>query len=191
MRIFSVMIATLLFAAAAQAAGGTSPVPQPSPETSPLVGVYAAFGVGPIDLSQARGTAGNLGSSIEGRIGYSFKPAVELYLSVSRDSTSISDWTVSVWDMLACLQVHLLVGSKAMLYVRGGLGLGISGNLQGPLSSAVGGGLAELAGLGVEIRLTPRIALGPELFYKNAELSTGGSSDQIHLFGVQLALAYY
>ena len=56
---------------------------------------------------------------------------------------------------------------------------------------ATAAGLAEAGGLGVEIRVAPNLFLAPELFYRNASLSTRGIDQQVHTVGLQLALLYY
>ena len=43
----------------------------------------------------------------------------------------------------------------------------------------------------MEIRIAPNLFLAPEVFYRNANLSTQGTDMQVQTVGLQLGLVYY
>ena len=165
-----------------------------------LEGLFAAVGGG----GQITIFGGNnaFGYDVELRLGYSFDAAIQLYLSGALDSRKCSSCTFSLETVLngvntsykagqiaIFLQYHLLVRPAVMIYARGGMGMGLSGDF--PASTSTATGLAEAGGLGVEIRLSPGLYLTPELFYRRSSLSAQGSSDSYQSIGVQLGLVYY
>lgn len=189
-------LAVVLSSSGGAAAAGAGPRAgaQRSPDAAVPAGIYLGFDVGPINFIRTSGPSDpemSIGEDFEGRIGYSFERGAELYLSVARDAKSELGLTRSVWQLAGCAQVHFLVGRRAMLYLRGGLGFAISDNLDTPRSTQIGAGLGEVVGLGVEVRLTPEVSLGLEPFYRHAQLTNGGLDTGIHVVGVQLAIAYY
>ncbi len=186
-------LAGLLLLSTAASAEVTVPiVDAPTTQASIPAGVYWAFGVGAAELYRTGHDDGNdLGIEIEGRIGFALKSPWEVYLSVARDATSSYGRTSSVWQFEACAQYHVLIRSMVMVYLRGGLGLGISDNFAGAGSSEVDSGLAELVGIGVELRLTPQLSIGLEPFYRHAHLSNGGIDVDAHVAGIQLNVAFY
>jgi opacity protein-like surface antigen len=161
-------------------------------ENSPLEGVYAALGGG--GGLNVIGGENDFGYDLEARLGYSFGPQLSVYLSGAVDGASTkatavaASQTYRVEQFTVMLQYHLVVKAKAMVYVRGGIGVGMSNStvLSPDGSNAVG--LAGSGGIGVEIRLAPNLFLSPELFYRNATLN---GNTGVQVIGLQLALAYY
>jgi len=155
-----------------------------------LEGFFAGVGAG----GQLMIFAGNnaFGYDAEVRVGYSFSAPLQLYLSGALDGATFSSGGLSTSfkaeQIAIFLQYHLLVRPAVMIYARGGIGVGLSGDYV-PGSTAAG--LAEAGGLGVEIRLTPGLYLVPELFYRGANLSAQGSSDSYQSIGIQLGIVYY
>jgi hypothetical protein len=159
------------------------------PETSRMEGLYAALGGGGALLIV--GDSNAFGYDAELRLGYSFNPGLQIYLSGSVDGASINTGSSPSFRgeiIAAYVQYHLYSSPKVGVYGRAGIGVGISGSFG--TSNAVG--LAEGGGLGVEIRVAPGLFLTPELFYKTANLGVsgaGGTTEQV--VGLQLALIYY
>ncbi len=156
-----------------------------------MEGLYAAIGGGGALLFVGGSNA--FGYDAEARLGYSFNPGLQLYLSGAVDGASFSTPLGSApWrsEMFAVfVQYHLYASGPVGVYARAGIGLGMSGSLS-PDANALG--LASAGGLGVEIRLAPDLFLAPELFYKNVNLSvSNGPSDTEQVVGLQLALIYY
>jgi hypothetical protein len=156
------------------------------PAETPLRGIYGALGGGAtIILVPGDDT---FGYDAEARVGYSFNPALQLYLSGAVDGGSLSGVSFKTYQVDAFVQYHLLAKSAVMVYVRGGIGVGISADGFGGATAA---GLAEAGGLGVEFRVAPNIFLAPEFFYRNANLSANGIDQRIQVVGLQLGLVYY
>jgi hypothetical protein len=161
-----------------------------------LEGIYLGFGGGG-QLMIADGTNA-LGWGIEGRIGYSFGVPFSVYLSGSYDASTFNTFntfsgfgigTLHTEMVAMFLQYHLYARPQAMVYLRGGVGLGMSPDVSVDGSLAVG--LAGQGGFGVEIRLAPGFYLSPELYYKNMYLSGGGGSLGIESLGLQVSLIFY
>lgn len=156
---------------------------------SSLEGLYAGVGGAGGLLIYGGNAYGGAGG--EARLGYSFGPAMQIYLSgafddgVSGDGPQFSATQVAVY-----IQYHLLVRDAVMIFARGGIGVGLSTHLAGAEGSTAAG-LAEGGGLGVEIRLSPGLYLTPELFYRGSNLSAQGFSDSYQALGLQLSLIYY
>jgi opacity protein-like surface antigen len=182
------LLAALLAAAPASAAGLASrPAEEWTGDTSNnLEGLYAAIGGG-ASLLIVPGD-NTFGYDGEIRLGYSFNPMLQLYLSGALDGGSFSGVIVRTEQILAFLQYHLLVKPAVMVYGRAGIGVGLSRDIA-PGSTAAG--LAEAGGLGVEIRIAPNLFVAPELFYRNTNLSASGADTQIQTVGLQLNLTYY
>jgi len=179
------LAALLLAAAPALSAQGPSTEEWSSLQSN-LEGLYAGIGGGGNLLIIPGDNA--FGYDAELRLGYSFNPVLQIYVSGSADGARFSGRTFRSGQIVAFVQYHLLVKPAVMVYGRGGIGVGLSRDVV-PDSTAVG--LAEAGGLGVEIRVAPNLFLGPELFYRNASLSTQGIDQQLHTIGLQLALVYY
>ena len=178
------LVALLLVAAPAFAAQFASSDEWNSQQSS-LEGLYAGIGGGGNLLIAGDNS---FGYDAELRLGYSFNPVLQIYVSGSADGARFSGRTFRSGQIVAFVQYHLLVKPAVMVYGRGGIGVGLSRDVV-PESTAVG--LAEAGGLGVEIRVAPNLFLGPELFYRHASLSTQGIDQQVHAIGLQLALVYY
>jgi hypothetical protein len=159
-------------------------------ESSKLEGFYAALGGGGalVIVSDSNG----FGYDAELRLGYSFNPGLQIFLSAALDGATVkvagADFAFRSELFAAFVQYHFFHSGNVGVYGRAGIGVGLSGSF-GP-SNAVG--LAEAGGLGVEIRLAPGLFLAPELFYKTANLSiSGAGSTTEQVVGLQLALIYY
>jgi len=155
-------------------------------QQSSLDGLYAGIGGGGTLLIVPGDHA--FGYDAELRLGYSFNPVLQIYLSGSVDGASLSGRTFRCGQIVAFLQYHLLVRPAVMVYVRGGIGVGLSRDVV-PDSTAAG--LAGAVGIGVEFRVAPNLFLAPEVFFRNASLSTQGIDEDVRTVGLQLALLYY
>src|SRR5512140_999786 len=173
-----VLCASLLAAAPALAAA-------PDDE-SRLQGIYGALGGGGarLVLSDDNG----FGYDAEARLGYSFSPMLQIYLSGALDGGSFSGSSFKAYQVDAFVQYHFVVRPAFMVYARGGAGVGLSGDV---FSTATAAGFAFAAGVGTEFRLAPDVFIAPEVFYRNAELSTHGIDQRFQAVGLQLALVYY
>ena len=180
------LLAALLLAAAPAFAAPLASSDEWNSQQSSLEGLYAGIGGGG-NLLIVPGD-NSFGYDAELRLGYSFNPVLAIYLSGSVDGARLSGRTFRSGQIVAFVQYHLLVKPAVMVYGRGGIGVGLSRDVV-PDSTAAG--LAEAGGLGVEIRVAPNLFLAPELFYRNASLSTRGIDQQVHTVGLQLALLYY
>ncbi|HUJ25195.1 MAG TPA: outer membrane beta-barrel protein [Myxococcales bacterium] len=160
-----------------------------------LEGIYAGIAGGG-ELMISDGNNG-VGFSVEGRLGYSFNPALQVYLSGAFDDASygtpLGDVTFKAEQVAVYLQYHLLVKPAAMVFARVGIGVGLSSNFVQDTAgnSYTGVGLAQAGGLGVEIRVAPGLFIAPELFYRGAELSAQGFSSSYQSIGLQVGLVYY
>lgn len=154
--------------------------------STPMQGIYAAIGGGGGLVILEEGNA--LGYDVEGRLGYSFNPGLQIYLSGSVDGATINGSSFRSEMIAAFVQYHLYWGRSVGVYARAGIGVALSSSF---IDSAVG--LAEGGGLGVEIGLSPTLFIAPELFYKTSQLSiaNGRGSDTEQAVGLQLALIYY
>jgi len=172
----SVLAAALLASSPVLAAG----------EQGDLEGIYAAIGGGGIMLIIPGDNT--FGYDLELRVGYSFNPMLQLFLSGALDGGSFAGNSFRTEQIVAFLQYHLLVKPALMVYGRAGVGVGLSRDV-GPGSTAAG--LAAAGGVGMEFRVAPNLFVAPEIFYRNANLSTGGNDMQVHVVGLQLGLVYY
>jgi len=179
--------AVLLTAAPAFPAGfGSRPADEWNPQQSSLEGLYAAIGGGgALLIVPGDNTFGYDG---EVRLGYSFNPMLQLYLSGSIERGNFSTGSFRWEEIAAFVQYHLLVKPAVMVYARAGIGVGVSGEVA---PAATAAGLAAAGGLGVEIRVAPSLFLAPELFYRNASLSARGVDETVQTVGLQLSLVYY
>jgi hypothetical protein len=75
-----------------------------------------------------------------------------------------------------------------MVYGRGGIGVGLSGDV---VPGATAAGLGGSGGIGVEIRIAPSLFLAPEVFYRDSRLSTSGFDTTVQVVGLQLGVIYY
>jgi hypothetical protein len=155
---------------------------------SSMEGLYAALGGGgQFLITDGAGNGG--GYDLEARLGYSFGPGMQLYLSGSADGATLTgDISIKLITLAANLQYHLIARGPVMAYTRFGIGLGMVPNLT---DTETGMGLAESGGIGMEIRLSDQIMLAPELFYRRANVSATGVSGEFQTIGLQLALAFY
>ncbi|HET7786669.1 MAG TPA: hypothetical protein VFL36_11920 [Myxococcales bacterium] len=173
------LCAALLAATPALAAG-------PADEPGNLNGIYGALGGGGALLVLSGDDT--LGYDAEARLGYSFSPMVQIYLSAALDGGSFSGNSFKAYQLDAFVQYHFVVRPAFMVYARGGAGVGLSGDV---VTTTTAAGFAFAAGLGTEIRLAPDVFIAPELFYRNAELSTNAIEVRFQVVGLQLALVYY
>jgi hypothetical protein len=84
---------------------------------------------------------------------------------------------------------HLYARPRMMVYVRAGLGIGLSSDVTSDGSNAAG--LAGAGGIGMEFRLSPGLFLAPEIFYKHMNLSGTDVDTDVQMLGIQLGLIYY
>ncbi len=180
--------AMLLLAAPSFAAGLSSrPYSDENQGTGSLEGIYAGVGGGGEFLA----FAGNayFGYGLEAKLGYSFSPQYQIYLSGAFDDAASGDGpTFNAEQIAVFLQYHLLVRPAVMIFARGGVGLGLSGKV---IDGSTAAGFAEAGGLGVEIRLTQGLYLAPEFYYRGSQLSTQGVSQAYQVIGLQLSIIYY
>lgn len=181
-------LAALLLASAPAFSAGLASRPADSWESrqSSLEGLYAALGGG-IGLVFVPGDNA-FGYDGEARVGYSFGPMMQLYLSGALDTASFSGNTIHTEQIAAFLQYHLLVKPAVMVYARAGVGVGLSRDV---VPGATAAGLAGAGGLGVEIRVAPNLFLAPEVFYRRTNLSTRGVDTEVQVTGLQLSVVYY
>ena len=179
--------ALLLTAAPSLAAGLASRPADDYDRPNSMEGIYAAIGAGGALIIIDSGNA--FGYDAEARLGYSFNPGLQVYLSGAVDGATISGFSFRSEVIAAFVQYHLYSRPSVGVYARAGIGAALSGSFG--TSNAVG--LAESGGLGVEIAISPGIFVAPELFYKNANLSfsNGAGSTAEQVLGLQLALIYY
>jgi hypothetical protein len=175
----NLLLCASLLAAPAMAAGI-------SDDSAAVVGIYGALGGGGGLLSLSGDTAA--GYDAEARLGYSFSPMLQIYLSGALDGASFSGNSFKAYQVDAFVQYHFVVRPAFMIYARGGAGIGLSGDV---FTTATATGFAFAAGVGTEVRLAPDIFIAPELFYRNADLSTNGIDERFQVVGLQLALVYY
>ena len=179
--------AALLLATPAFAAGLASrPAADETTQSAPMEGLYAGAGGGGALIILDGGNG--FGYDVEGRLGYSFNPGLQLYLSGAIDGATILGASFRSEIIAAFVQYHLYARPGLGVYARAGIGVALSSSF---VQSAVG--LATSGGLGVEIGLGNGLFLTPELFYKNANLSlnNGGGSTTMQVLGLQLALIFY
>src|SRR5689334_16549069 len=137
-----VLCAWLLAAAPALAA--------PDDDASRLQGIYGALGGGGARLALPGDST--FGYDAEARLGYSFGPMLQLYLSAALDGGSFSGSSFKAYQLDAFVQYHFIVRPAFMVYARGGAGVGLSGDV---VSTATAAGFAFAAGVGTEFRLAP------------------------------------
>jgi outer membrane protein with beta-barrel domain len=174
-----VLCASLLAAAPTLAAGLDDGEPR-------LQGIYGALGGGGGLLSLSGES--NFGYDAEARLGYSFGPMLQIYLSAALDGGNFSASSFKAYQVDAFVQYHFVVRPSFMVYARGGAGVGLSGDV---FATATAAGFAFAAGVGSELRLAPDVFIAPELFYRNADLATNGIDQRLQVFGLQLAFVYY
>jgi hypothetical protein len=189
----SVFALVLLAAAPAFAQGYSRPYGEW--ERRPLEGIYLAAGGGGqlMVASDDQGFSDNaFGYDLELRLGYSFGVPFALYAAASVDGANFGsgiDAPLRSEMFAVFLQWHLYARPDMMVYLRGGLGIGVSADVTFDGSGAAG--IAGQGGLGFEFRIAPRLYLAPEFFYKNMNLSGSGGGADLQMIGVQLALVYY
>ena len=153
---------------------------------SSLRGLYAAIGGGGSWMFVPGDD--DIGYDIELRLGYSFSPALQAYVSGALDGATFSGATFRSEQIAAFIQYHFLVRQDWMLYGRLGIGVGLSGDLA---PDATATGFAEAAGFGVEIRIAPNLLLAPEVLYRNTKLSVDQTDRRVQTVALQLNLVYY
>lgn len=183
-RLLAALALSLATACAAGIASRPAYVLEPERSTS-LEGVYVgAAGGGALSIVPGES---NLGYSVEGKLGYSFNPALAVYLAGALDSASFkAGGSYRIGHVAAFLQHHLVVQRAVSVFARGGIGVGFSKDFTVDRSMAAG--LAETGGLGMEIAMSPGLYLAPELFYRNANLN---GAVNVQSIGLQLGIAYY
>ena len=151
-----------------------------------MQGLYAALGGGgQLLISGDNG----FGYDAEARLGWSFNPGMQMYLSGALDGASIDGASIKLMTVTANLQYHLVTRGPVLAYTRVGIGLGIVPDALVVGENAVG--LAESGGIGIEIRVTDQFFVVPELFYRRASVSNAGASIDVQTVGLQVAIAYY
>jgi hypothetical protein len=152
-------------------------------------GLFAGVGGGGALILLDNGSGNSFGFDVEGRLGYSFNPGLQLYLSGALDSASFNSGTYRAELIGVYVQYHLISRPAVGVYARGGVGVALTSSV-GP-SSALG--LAYAGGLGVEIAIGPGLFIAPEFFYKNSSMSisNGGGSVGEQIAGLELSLIYY
>jgi hypothetical protein len=183
-----IFAAVLLFAA--PSFGGLASRPAYSEDNQSaksMEGLYAALGGGGALVIIDAGNG--FGYDAEARLGYSFNPGLQLYLSGSVDGATITGKSFRSELIAVFVQYHLYSKPSVGVFARAGIGIGISDSFVA--GNAVG--LGEAGGLGVEIGLAPWLFLTPELFYKNINLSisNGGGSTVEQVVGLQLSITFY
>lgn len=178
--------AALLVATPSFAGLSSRPAADETTSAAPMEGLYTGIGAGGALIILDAGNG--FGYDVEGRLGYSFNPGLQIYLSGAIDGATINTAPFRSEIIAAFVQYHLYARPRLGVYARAGVGVALSSSFG---QSAVG--LATAGGLGVEIGLGNGLFLTPELFYKNANLSlnNGGGSTTEQLVGLQLALTFY
>jgi len=182
----SVLAAALLASFPAFAAGLASRPADPWDDQPSLEGVYAAIGGGGVLLIFPGDNS--FGYDLELRVGYSFNPMLQVFLSGALDGGKFSGNTFRTEQIVAFVQYHLYVRPAVMVYGRAGLGVGLSGDVVPGRTAA---GVAGAGGLGIEFRVAPNLFAAPEVFYRNTSLSAQGTDLQVQTVGLQLNLVYY
>jgi hypothetical protein len=175
----------VLLAALLAAAPAVAQSEEWDPQSS-LRGLYAAIGGGGSWMFVPGDD--DIGYDVELRLGYSFSPALQAYVSGALDGAAFSGATFRSEQIAAFIQYHFLVRQAWMLYGRLGIGVGLSGDLA---PDATATGFAEAAGFGVEIRIAPNLLLAPEVLYRNTKLSVDQTDRRVQTVALQLNLVYY
>ena len=167
----------------------------------PYLGLGGGYG---LELTQE-----NVGAfDVEARAGYSFNPGLQLFLSGSLDSATLTlgpapgpgfsarKRTLRNFQVGVNLQYHLHATANVGFYLRAIVGLGIVGPMPDINADTNGLGLSTGGGLGLEFRIAPGTYLGPELFYRHVNVTANDSNGaQYGLgadnIGLQLNLVYY
>src|SRR4051812_39287269 len=136
------------------------------PAETPLRGIYGALGGGATIILVPGDDA--VGYDAEARVGYSFNPALQLYISGALDGGSLSGVSFKAYQVDAFVQYHLLAKSAVMVYVRGGIGVGISADGFGGATAA---GLAEAGGPRGADPGAPQHLPPPRVFFPEAHPS--------------------
>jgi hypothetical protein len=152
-----------------------------------MEGIYLAAGGGAQLLIERDS---GLGYDLEAKLGYSFGPGMQVFLSGAFDSATILGVSEKSIQIAAFIQYHLVTRGRVMPYTRAGIGLGLVPNL-GPTGNQTGAGLAAAGGLGMEIRLNQSLFVAPELFYRRATVSVSGEIRDVQAIGLQISLIYY
>src|SRR5436190_1226163 len=113
MRSIFWMGAVLLVAAPSFAGLASRSASDDETRSAPMQGLYAGIGGGGALVINDAGNA--FGYDVEARLGYSFNPGLQLYLSGSVDGATIVDTSFRTELVGVCVQYHL--------YARPGLGV--------------------------------------------------------------------
>jgi hypothetical protein len=159
---------------------------------SPRRGPYLAIGGGGI-LQIIPGVSGNeastFGYDVEGRLGASLNPRLQVYLSANYDAASHGTLLGSVRVFNSNFMVNInhafYVDNDFGVYARLGIGLGLTGSNGNAVTQK---GLGEVFALGFDVHLTDETSLTPEVFYRRTNESTASRVDSV---GLQLNLVYY
>ena len=121
MRSIFVMAAVLLFAAPSFAGLASRSASDDETRSAPMEGLYAGIGGGgQLTILDA---GNGFGYDVEARLGYSFNPGLQLYLTGSVDGATITGASFRSEMIGVCVQYHLYARPGLGVYGRAGIGL--------------------------------------------------------------------
>jgi hypothetical protein len=184
----SLSAAVLLAAPGARAAGYYDSEGLRSQRRGPYLAIGGG-GILQIIPSVSGNEANTFGYDVEGRIGASFNPRVQMYLSANYDAASHGKLLGSVRVYNSNFMVNInhafYVDNDFGVYARIGIGLGVTGSNGSAVTQK---GLGEVYALGFDVHLTDETSITPEIFYRRTNESTDSRVDSV---GLQLNLVYY